>query len=168
MPFLQKKHFRWKEPKEFLRLQRGFEKSKVRWWHQPVAALFLFAMLMASWYGARLDPAKQPLPLHQVLPLALGVGVFLAYFIPWVSQFYTSHLYLYDTFLMRLRGNTQLRVQYDNIASFSWLARDEFATLILRRVKPADEVLLGVPNAISQEALSQFLLDHEVPHQPLT
>lgn len=162
MRFLPKKHFKWREPKPFLKLNDAFECSKLRWWHKPLVALVGVGMLLLTWYLGRLNPDKQPLAFTNALLIALAGGAFFAYGIPWLNSLSHSEVCFFDRHLIRIRGNSYLQIKYCNIASFSWRVSDDFSTLILKHRGNGRNILLGVPPAISMDAVSQFLLDHHV------
>jgi len=166
MRFRHKEHFRWKEPKAFLALNDAFERSTLSWWLQPLMALVGGALLMGSWYLARFNPQKHPPALPTAISLAILFGVFTAYIVPWMISLCPSEVRFYDTYFMRTRGNTHRQIKYRDLTTFSWRECDDFSTLILKHRRRKREILLGVPSEIPRDAISQFLLDHNVQFEP--
>lgn len=162
MRFFPKPHFRWVEPKPFRRINADFERSQLRWWHKPLGVLIFTAILMGFWLMAHLIPDRRPMPLAKVLPLGLVFSIVYVYTIPWIRLLCPSAVLLLDTHVTRIFCNTQSQIKYSEIASFSWIACDEFATLVLIYGKRGRKILLGVPPDISQTAITHFLLDHGI------
>lgn len=162
MRFFPKPHFRWAEPKPFRRINADFERSRLRWWHKPLGSLICTAILMGTWLAAHLIPDRHPMPLAKALPLGLVLGIVYVYIIPWIRLLCPSEVLLLDAHVTRILCNTQHRIEYSEIASFSWIACDGFATLILTYGKRRRKILLGVPPDISQAAITHFLLDHGI------
>jgi len=166
MPLLPRKHFTWKEPKVLLKISDAFERSTLQWWRRPLWGLVAAAMLMSSWSIARLNPHKQPPAVGVAILIALVGGVFFAYIAPWMVSLCPSVVHFYDSSLVRVRGNAHRQIRYSDIASFSWRVQGEFAILMLKHRRNNRHILLGVPPEISKDAVSQFLLDHNVMSEP--
>ncbi|HEX8295887.1 MAG TPA: hypothetical protein VF593_06270 [Chthoniobacteraceae bacterium] len=154
MRFLPKRHFKWTEPRAFLKLNDAFECSKRRWWHQPLWVFVVAALAMLHWFFVRLDPDKPPLPFALALLAGLAFGAFLVYFIPWFVSLCPSEVHFYDRHLIRVRGDTHQQLKYSEVRSFCWRVRDDFATLILTHGKRQREFLIGVPPEVSQAAVT--------------
>jgi hypothetical protein len=165
MRFLPKKHFQWREPKAFLKLNDAIEQTKLRWWSQPLWTLIATAMFMGQWYVASINPRKDPPPFLAALSAAFIGGLFFGYGLPWLISLCPSDVYLYNSYLIRSRGKHQ-QIQYSEIASFSWTVRDGFAALVIKYGKRHREVLIGVPDDVSQKAVTKFLSEQGVPQRP--
>ena len=168
MRFLPKKHFKWREPKEFVKLTDAFARAKRLWWHRPLGALISAASLMLIWFLARFNPRNQPPPFEIALPLSLPAGVCFAYVLPWIISLCPVDIFIFEKELTRIRGNTHRAIKYSDIASFTWRIRDDFSTLVLKLRPHNREILIGVPLEISRDAVSQFLLDRHVQSEPST
>jgi len=168
MRFLPKKHFRWREPKEFVKLTDAFARAKRLWWHRTLGALISAASLMLIWFLARFNPRKQPPPFEIALPMFFVGGVVFAYVIPWIISLCPVEITFFEKNLLRIRGNAHRTIKYSDIASFSWRIRDDFSTLVLKLRPHNREVLIGVPLEISREAVSQFLLKRHIQSEPST
>ena len=165
MRFLPKKHFKWREPKEFVKLTDAFVRTKRLWWHRPLGAIISAASLMLIWFLGRLNPRNQPPPLEIALPLSFVGGVVFAYVLPWISSLLPVEVWFCEKFLFASNSNHS-RIKYSDITSFSWRIRDDFSTLVLKLRPHNQEVLIGVPLEISRDAVSQFLLERHVQSEP--
>jgi hypothetical protein len=162
MRFLPKTHFRWREPKLFLRLNDAYESSGLNWWHRPLWSLVGAVVLMGNWLLAHINPRTDAPPLTVAILIALAGGAFFVYVIPWMISLCPSEVRFYHAYIVRSRGNTARRIDFANIASFSWRTRDEFATLILMDRKRGKEIFLGAPFDVDQAEVTRFLLDRGV------
>ena len=165
MRFLPKKHFKWREPKEFVKLTDAFVRAKLRWWHRPLGALISVASLMLIWFLARFNPRNQPPSFEIALPMSFVGGVVFAYVLPWISSLLPVEVCFCEKFLFGSNSNHS-RIKYSDIASFSWRIRDDFSTLVLKLRPHNREILIGVPLEISRDAVSQFLLERHVQSEP--
>ena len=104
MSILSKKLFTWREPRPFLTVLDGQERIARRWWHRPaiVAVICLFPLF--NWYLGHFDPSMPPPSFPVALLLSIGLGVFLAYFIPWITNKLPSQIKVLDRCITRTRG----------------------------------------------------------------
>jgi hypothetical protein len=162
MSFLPKKYFKWKEPKAFLQIHDKGERSKRRWWHQPLSALVATALLFGSWYLARFNPQNDPPSFSFIIIAAPLAGIFFGYVLPWITDLCPTEIHCWKNYLVRVRGNTSKQVKYSEIESFAWHESNKFSILVLKIRKSGKEMILGVPKEISKDALSQFLIDRHI------
>jgi hypothetical protein len=119
-------------------------------------------MLISAWCLARLDPNKQPPPFHLAVPLAFPAGIFLIYFVEAVHRYGPSTVLITPRHIMRIRGNTQVRLRFNELESFCVAADDGFTILSLNR-KNGRTLLIGVPSKVDTQSLSDYLDSVGVP-----
>jgi len=161
---LPKKHFTWREPKPFLTVLDEHERSNRRWWHQPLFVLIICAFTMLSWYLAHFNPTKHPPSFPAALLLSLALGVFLAYFMPWLTGRLPSQITVFDRHIIRSRGQTQ-HIRFADLTSFAWRSAPEFSTLVFTH-RRGRQIFVGVPNDIPSDSLSAFLSERLSPNEP--
>lgn len=119
---------------------------------------------MLSWYLAHFNPTKNPPPFLETLLAALGVGAFVAYFMPWLNTKLPSHITVFDRHILRMRGHNQ-HIRFADLTSFAWRSAPEFSTLILTN-RRGRQILVGVPLDIPRDSLSAFLSERLSPNEP--
>lgn len=118
--FWQKAYFKWKEPKAFLRVRDAEERTQLRWWIQPLAVLVMVILLLFIWYVNRFNPRKHQSSLSITLIRSVLGAIFFAYAWPWIISFCPSEVRLRETYLIRLRGNSNQQITYSRMEYFAW------------------------------------------------
>lgn len=162
MPIILKKHFTWREPREFLAAQREQEKKSERWWMRLAAGVtfgILFtAMLLPIRCLKQMHPspgAEAPISLLESFLLGIVLGVFLMWIVPWLSARSPSTIAISDGVIRRTQGQHRF-FKIANYHSFFWRSGSEFTTLVLNH-RRRGRLLIGVPNDFQRDPLSTFL-----------
>ena len=160
MPLFPKKHFEWKEPKPFRQLNDAYQRSRAKWWYQPLGLLVITALTMGQWAFMRFVLHKNQHSPGSALVVSLCFGALLTYVLPWLMARIEveSQIAMTDKKMRMFRG-TVVWVDYSSFVSFEWRVNDDFATLIFHWRNGKGPVPVGVPLDISREAISQFLIE---------
>ena len=164
MSWWSKPVLRWQEPKAFVREKNAQELTGMRWWFRPVVVLLFAGMLWASSLRKHMDHSgdfPRLIPSASQGLLILGGAFILVYVMPWAIQFLPSYVSFGATALARSHGNTNVQVNYSQVASFSWEQRESYSVLTLVRRKGGRELRLGVPLDIPRETIHQLLIRHD-------
>lgn len=164
MKLLPKKHFSWREPKPFLVVLDEHERSARRWWLQPLVLVIVCAFGLLTWYLARLNPTKHPPSFSAAVLWAIGLGILLAYFLPWFTTKLPSQIYVFDRYIVRCRGDNR-HIYFSELTSFAWRFAPEFSTLIFTH-RRGRQIFVGVPHHIPFEPLRTFLSERVSANRP--
>ena len=156
MGLLPKKLFRWKEPKECRRALWAVEAAKIKWWSQPVVALFVMGSLLLQWLLAGRNPNKRPPPFWVVFPVTIAGGLLFAYGIPWLLSLCPAYITVLKDRLCRVIGNTIQAWKWADISTYAWRDCGEYNLLVLEH-RQGSQVLIGVPREVSRAELERFL-----------
>ena len=165
MGLFPRKLFQWREPKAFVKQIDALERSKQHWWTRPLLTLVIAAVLVFLWFLARSNPENHPPSFSAALLIAMVGGAFGAYVLPWMISLCPSCIFVYDSQLSRIRGNTARQVKYADIESFSWGTQGEFQMLIIRLRNRKRDVRIGVPPDVPTDKVTQIFLAHQVQHE---
>lgn len=154
-PF-QKKHFEWREPKEFRKTAARVEASKSRWWHKPLMGFAIACLLMTNWAMAKLIPNKQPPSFEIASLIAVGGGLFLVYFLSWLHQVLPTSVMVFENRLLRTNGSAHLQWMFKDIRSFMIQDCQTFRILVLTN-RTGRQWLVGMPLKVDVPALQSFL-----------
>jgi hypothetical protein len=75
-----------------------------------------------------------------------------------------SLIAVFDKQIGRSRAQTHTYVKYCQLESFKWASGPDYSTLTLIRHK-GQPMVIGVPPAISRQALTAFLIERNVRQQ---
>ena len=150
-----KVHYRWKEPKPYLRLKDKSERPKLRRL-QPWLLLGLVAVSLLQWALATAKPEGPELPFEQAVLVVLVGSAALVYGAPWLIEKCPSEVRVSDSDIWRLRGDSVRRWKVKNLTSYRWLVMSDWALLELE-TKSAGKNMLAVPFDVHLEDLDAFL-----------
>jgi hypothetical protein len=147
-----KRHFKWREPKEF---RQTLDAVKARWWHKPLAALVLACLFMTQWAVAQFNPKKRPPSFETAFAIAFLGSMFLVYFVAWMHRLAPSYVAVFEDHLFRSIANTHGHWKFKGIDSFAFHDCDDFHVLVLE-LRRGGQVLIGVPREVDLPALQAF------------
>ena len=150
-----KRHFKWREPKEFRQTLCAVEASKARWWHKPLAGFVVACLFMSQWALAQLNPNKRPPTFESAFAIALLGSMFLIYFVAWMHRLAPRYVAVFEDRVFRSIANTHQQWKFKDIDSFALHDCDEFHVLVLE-LRRGRQVLVGVPREVDLLALQAF------------
>ena len=159
-------HFKWKEPKAFLRARAAQERAALRWWLRPLMVLLVALLMMGSWYIARFNPHKHPLGLWVAILMNVGLGWLFAYVVPWMVALCPSEIRLSDNQLLRSRGNTHRSIKYTVMECFGWQTVAGTNVLVIKQRQAKRDFQVALSPETSKDAVNLFLLSRGVMLQP--
>ncbi len=162
---LPKKHFEWREPAPYREEMATAEAANSVWWARPAAFTVTFALIMGLWGLGKLNHQKHPPAFGVAIGLASFVGLFAAYFVPWLGRRVPSAVMVCDNRIFRTNGCAHQEFRFEKIASFSVLAADHFRVLALEQ-RNGRRAYVGMPIDVEAEAVSAFLERHGVRREP--
>ena len=119
---------------------------------------------MLSWYLAHFNPAKHPPSFPAAFLMSIALGVFLAYFMPWLTTKLPSQITVFDRCIVRSRGHNH-QIRFADLTSFAWRSAAEFSTLILTH-RRGRQIFVGVPRDIPTDTLTTFLSERLSANEP--
>ena len=119
---------------------------------------------MLQFYAAHFNPKNHPPTLAVALLLASAFAVFIAYFLPWVSERSSSKVTIFNWGILRSRFEDQ-QIRFADIASFEWRDAADFSTLIFTRLR-GKKSFVGVPPDVPRDPLLAFLSERIPGNQP--
>jgi hypothetical protein len=88
--------------------------------------------------------------------LAIFLGLFLVYIVPWIIRFCPSEIKLTDDALFMLRGNRHQSTKWKDIKSFAFAEKCGFQVLRLNLCKGGD-LELGIDSSVQEAEIRLFL-----------
>lgn len=164
MRLLPQKFFKWPEPKPYLNMQHAREQAEMKGWHRPLTVIAILLFVLISRYLARFIPDRDPPSFWVASALALGLGVFLVYFVPWINSRCPSEVCLLKHHLVRAQGNSIRRIPYADLGGFAFDdVSGPFVILALTHRKRRAPIFIGMPPDLALEPVAKFLVAHGVP-----
>jgi hypothetical protein len=156
MPLFPKVRFKWREPKALVEVRDYHERRAFLWWHGILGVAGVAILMMPVWYLATLNPKKSPPNFGIALLLAIFLGVFLVYIVPWIIKFCPSEIRLTDNALVILRGNRHRAVKWKEIRSFTFANKDGSQVLRLNLYR-GGELEIGLDPIAPSSEIQEFL-----------
>ena len=156
MAFVPKVRLKWREPKGFVEERDCRERKAAIWWQQIVGIAIVVILMMPVWFLATLNPKKNPPSFEIALMLAIFLGIFLVYLVPWIIRFCPSEIKLTDDALFVLRGNRHRSAKWKDISSFTFAEECGFQVLRLNLCKGGD-LELGLDSSVQEAEVRLFL-----------
>ena len=161
----RKGKLKWREPKPFRTHCIEIESRSDNPYRKFARSVFVFVTGMIGWYVSRLNRRSDALELPVVIALALFVGWFLGYGIPWLYCVLPSEVFFADAALCRHVSDHIQYWKYDDIQKFGF--RDECfgreAVRILRvTLRNGDIVSLGIASTVAQDAIVETFAEKGV------
>ena len=105
MALFTKVRIKWREPKVFVAERDRRERMTTIWWQQIIGVGIVASTIMPVWYLATLNPKKNPPSIQIALLLAIFLGVFIVYIVPWIVRLCPSEIKLTDDAVIVTQGN---------------------------------------------------------------
>jgi hypothetical protein len=169
-------YLHWREPALVRRTREAAEEKALPRLLRPALVLLCTGLLLLQWYFATLNPNKQPRPLWQVLPVAVGFGLLLVYVLPLLYRLCPSSIRVTDAGLARVVGNHARVWKYRDLRSCRVVSEGAVSVLELT-TGGGQAVILGIAPSVPLEELCEVLagcgvqvnrLTIEDPALPLT
>ena len=162
MGFLAKTKFNWREPHEIAKERDISEARNWKWWHAVITFVISAGFGMLIWWGATLNPKKSPPSLEVALLLAMGLGVFLGYVLPWLSRRGPRRgprgIKLTDKGIMIFRSGNISVIPWKHIVSFRIEEYRHHPMLCFEHTKwPA--ISIAVEESIKIDEVQEFLIE---------
>jgi hypothetical protein len=128
----------------------------VIWWQQAVGVVIITIMMMLVWYLATLNPKKSPPSFEIALILAISLGVFLVYIVPWIVRFCPSEIKLTDDAVIVTQGNRHRWAKWKDIGSCTLDDRDGFQVIRLH-LRKGHVIEIGLDSTVGLPEIQRFL-----------
>lgn len=156
MPLFPKTRFKWKEPRAFLKIKDGYEKSHTMVWYTLVWTVVAAAGMMLIWYLATLDPKKEPPSASVALLLSLFFGVFMAVILPWITRLCPSEVKVTDRFIHMARGSRNVILHWKQVTAYRLDSLDGMTVLQLGG-GTGGLLIVALSDEVDAEELARFL-----------
>jgi hypothetical protein len=156
MSNLPRKHFAWKEPKNFRHALNLVRAPDTRWWHMPLLGLICSGAFMLVWASLRLFLDKALPPFGTVALRALLAGQLYAFTQCWLTRICAGRVQFFDDRLRLQRNDCQKTWKFREIESYALSDHGGFRILVLNP-KEGRQSLVGVPMKVDPLAIESFL-----------
>ena len=119
MNLFSKIKFKWREPKAFVEIKNKMEAKKQKWWYPIITFTVVVALTLTLRHFALLT-GKIPAPLKISILLAVSLGIFLAYIVPWLNKLCPTEIRITDKFINVIRGDRNNIYKWHKIKSFNF------------------------------------------------
>ena len=153
---LPRKHFEWKEPKNFRHVLNMVRASDTRWWHLPLLGLICSVAFMLVWASVRLFSDNALPPFGTVALRALLCGQLYACSKCWLTRISAGRVQFFDDQLRLQRNDCQKTWKFEEIESYALSDHAGFRILVLNP-KEGRQSLVGVPMNVDPQAIESFL-----------
>jgi hypothetical protein len=156
MALLPKVRIKWREPKALVMQRDSRVRTTVIWWQQAVGVVIITIIMMLVWYLATLNPKKSPPSFEIALILAISLGVFLVYIVPWIVRLCPSEIKLTDDAVIVTQGNRHRWAKWKDIGSCILGERDGFQVIRLH-LRKGHVLELGLDSTVDLPEIQRFL-----------
>jgi len=119
MKLSSKIKFQWREPKAFVAIKNKMEAKKQKWWYPIITFTVVVALTLILRHFALLT-GKIPAPLDISILLAVSLGLFLAYVVPWFNKLCPTGIRITDKSISVIRGDRNNIYKWNKIKSFNF------------------------------------------------
>src|SRR5438445_4852009 len=114
---IPKRYLRWREPKIVRRTRETIVEKTLPRWVRPLGALIGTGLWLLVLFPGSLMNNNHAIPPGITVLVALMLGVFYAYVVPWLYRFETSEVIVAEKWIRLLSGDKPNDLRYEKMSS---------------------------------------------------